>query len=933
MKFFWLSLLNLAALRGVAQTIESIDWTAKSKIPPSLVRLVGKDIHSKEFQDTIKVLRSTEDFRDLSYRMDAGKLHIGSPEKALFREMVWNFPPSLPEYVTRDLQTQLDLHEGDVLPNDLDSRMQRLKNRLIAHGLPEWNLQTSLAPVAEGKKLTIGFVPSDEKQETYKRISFAEVEDPSLVIEIANRLDDLPSLANFSWKWEGLDYVAKPCCFLKDDIDLDDFKNSYRKSQRAKGFLNFDINLEPGGTGELKVTTKNLRRFNFQFEGQTFFWENELRNTLLDNLSDRNFEIEEAKGLIQSLYLKKGFRDVTVEPELENRRNFTKILFRIRENRQYFFRGIDFRNVREEYLPLVKQAEKEWIEPFLSPLRFTYFDEAGLKATLGILIDRIKARGFLDVVASDYSFQVNPNSSKVTLKMGLRLGPRYQYSLFELVDPQGLIEGTRDIKIPKPQEYFDGDQLANVLRQVKLAYDEAGYLFSEVQTDPDKIIAKNSLLNTLVAKINIVRGPQVFLRSLNIHGNKKTKEKVITREQGDGAVSVGEKITPKNLREFQNRLLGTGLFSTVDLKPVATDLEVNGEQTLVDYDLSLKERSAGSFEFGPGFRTDLGIVGFGEFSYRNIGGWNRGLFAKSTVSHKLNHYHFLEQNHSVSFVEPYPLEFRSRLGFNLTYSVIDDKQYDNGDQIGGFDTVDTEFTTTLEKKLTTHLSTVITLYNYSLPKITNKLATDTTVTSANYQLGGNGIELLLDYRDDIFNPLTGWFVDEKIEYYSPYLGSGTNINFLTSKLRVNKYFHLGRQTVFAVSLGYDHLVGLARNSVIPENKRLTLGGQGSLRFLPENFLRFDQSGVASQRAILGRFEFRMPLVGDLGMAAFYELGKVDILRDLSSLGRRSTGLRNGAGFGVRYRTPVGPLAVDWAYNLDPRDSESQYQVSLSIGTF
>jgi outer membrane translocation and assembly module TamA len=32
-------------------------------------------------------------------------------------------------------------------------------------------------------------------------------------------------------------------------------------------------------------------------------------------------------------------------------------------------------------------------------------------------------------------------------------------------------------------------------------------------------------------------------------------------------------------------------------------------------------------------------------------------------------------------------------------------------------------------------------------------------------------------------------------------------------------------------------------------------------------------------------------------------------------------LRKSAGFGLRYRTPVGPIRVDWAFKLDPRPFE------------
>jgi outer membrane protein insertion porin family len=401
---------------------------------------------------------------------------------------------------------------------------------------------------------------------------------------------------------------------------------------------------------------------------------------------------------------------------------------------------------------------------------------------------------------------------------------------------------------------------------------------------------------------------------------------------GDGAAEIGDKLSPKNLIEFENRLQATGLFSTVDLKSLGENLEMVGDKALVDYQVDVKERAGGSLELGPGFRSDLGFVGFAEFAYRNIGGWNRGAFIKSTLSHKLQRFQFLEQDYSFSFIEPYPLGFRARLRFDARYKLSDDIQYENGGAIAGFNKEETSFSSKLEKRFSEHFTTIVTLYTYELPRIFNKI-TEPNQSTQKYQLGGNGLEFLLDYRDNIFNPLKGWFLSQNVEYYSPLMGSLSGVNFVSSSTRFNKYFHLGQKAVLALSLGYDHLWGIGEDAIIPENKRLVLGGRTSLRFLSENFLRFDEGGVTEQQAILGRLEYRVPLFLDFGMASFFEMGEVDVLRDQSPKGKRSTGLRSGAGFGFRYGTPVGPISVDWAYNLGARDKENDYRITLSIGTF
>lgn len=929
----FLGLFSYLILRpAFAQKIDSIEWLSKSAEPTGLSELVGKDMQSREFSSAIKVLKATEDYQDLEYRFEAGKLFLSAKEKIFVREIEWNFPKDLPNYIRRDLEVHLDVQEDDILPSDIDEKVKRLSDRVKARGYQDYDVRVAFSGTEFNKVLLVDFPNSGRPREEYSGLDFRGVDDATLLNYLAKRITSLNSLDVARWKQSENTYSAdKP--IVKDEVELEEFRVNLRKFMRSRGFLNFELDVTSASNGVLAVATRNLRQFEFQFEGQVFFWENELRNILQENLSDRNFDIEEAKFLIVDSYIKKGFRDIVVDSVIQSVGSRYTVNFTITEGPQYFFRSVDFRNVREEYLPLLREAELEWISPFRSPVRNTYFDEEGLRSSLGILLDGIRSRGFLDAEVADYDFSLKPGSRFAQLKMSLRLGPRYKYSDFEIVDEEGdLSFEDEEIKVPKVGEFFSGSELQKFLRDLKRNYENQGYLYSEIETTSANILERNQLLNTVAAKIRVKRGPKVFLRNLQVRGNARTKKKVILREMGDDAIDYGEKITPKNIREFENRLLGTGLFSTVDLKPIGTNVEFRGTQTFIDYDLNLKERSGGSVEFGPGFRTDLGIVGFAEFSYRNIGGWNRGFFLKAQASHKIKNYQFLEQSYSATFVEPFPLEFRSRLILDVRYRLDDDIQYEGNTPIKGFNTEETSTSAKLEKRFTEHFMVVATLYQYSLPRIFN-IVTATSETTQKYRLGGNGIEFLLDYRDNIFNPLSGWFLSEELEYFSPYLASNDKVNFIKSKTRFNNYFHLGKEAVVAISLGYDHLWGLTSDAIIPENKRLTLGGRSSLRSLPENFLRFDEEGVAEQRMFLGRFEYRMPLFSGWGMAAFYEAGEIDVLTDKVGLGERSTGLRHGAGFGVRYKTPVGPLAVDWAYNINARENEDDYQISLSIGDF
>ncbi|TMA35708.1 MAG: outer membrane protein assembly factor, partial [Deltaproteobacteria bacterium] len=74
----------------------------------------------------------------------------------------------------------------------------------------------------------------------------------------------------------------------------------------------------------------------------------------------------------------------------------------------------------------------------------------------------------------------------------------------------------------------------------------------------------------------------------------------------------------------------------------------------------------------------------------------------------------------------------------------------------------------------------------------------------------------------------------------------------------------------------------------------------------------------------GSVELRHPITEKLGAAVFVDGGQVS---------RQSFGpFRYGAGFGMRYRSPVGPLRVDLGFPFQPPDGDQRWQVHVSLGS-
>jgi outer membrane translocation and assembly module TamA len=74
-------------------------------------------------------------------------------------------------------------------------------------------------------------------------------------------------------------------------------------------------------------------------------------------------------------------------------------------------------------------------------------------------------------------------------------------------------------------------------------------------------------------------------------------------------------------------------------------------------------------------------------------------------------------------------------------------------------------------------------------------------------------------------------------------------------------------------------------------------------------------------------EYRFPVYGPLGAVLFFDYGSV--FREVTSF--TFSRMREAAGLGIRYKTPIGPVTLDWGYKLDREPGESPSEFFISVG--
>jgi len=187
-----------------------------------------------------------------------------------------------------------------------------------------------------------------------------------------------------------------------------------------------------------------------------------------------------------------------------------------------------------------------------------------------------------------------------------------------------------------------------------------------------------------------------------------------------------------------------------------------------------------------------------------------------------------------------------------------------------------------------------------------------------------------DSSDDQLNPSRGG--RGRFDVTPSVQGLGSDVGFVKLDLSDARYVKLDDDgdLVLAGRYRLGATFG-ADTDELPADRRFYSGGGGSVRGYafqaigprdPSN----DPSGGRSLAEISA--EIRWRVWGDIGVVPFIEGGQV-YESELPELG---SGMRWGAGLGVRYFTPIGPLRVDFAVPLQRRqDIDDAFQFYISLG--
>ncbi|MBN2721120.1 MAG: BamA/TamA family outer membrane protein, partial [Proteobacteria bacterium] len=430
-----------------------------------------------------------------------------------------------------------------------------------------------------------------------------------------------------------------------------------------------------------------------------------------------------------------------------------------------------------------------------------------------------------------------------------------------------------------------------------------GYLYAEVALSEQE--RRGEDIVDLV--FSVEEGPQVKLGRIIVTGNENVKSEIIRLALD---LDEGEILTLEKILNAQERVYDLGVMNSVEAELVDPGNPAQRKDLIV----TVSERFRYVVGFKVGYGSEDKARGEAAVTHRNVGGMARSLTLKARKS-------AIESRTSLLYRHPWfssrPIDFSASLS-----DVVEERDTYSRDAYSA----SLDFTRKMSRRTEVGLGYVfegLRLFDVSPGA---QLSPD---DEGKTDVAAMIWEIIYDSRDDILDPWSGLLADFRLEAASRGLGSAAE--YLKYELASHHYISLGKETVLAglLRLGYAAPYGQSEEVII--SKRFFLGGQNSVRgFALDGLGPKDAEGdpIGGDLMVNANVEIRFPLVRTFRGVCFLDSGSVWFRR-----GGEGFHLRSSMGAGLRWSSPIGPLSLDYGYqiNPDPEDTDDRYRWHLSIG--
>lgn len=638
---------------------------------------------------------------------------------------------------------------------------------------------------------------------------------------------------------------------------------------------------------------------------------------------DKDLLVEGRRDIIDYLQ-SQGYFDADVDFESRREKDQEVIEYQIDRNSRY--KLVHLGIAGNKYFNTPTLRERMFLTP-ATHIRFRHgrYSTRFLEKDIDSIRELYRSNGFHDVeVKNKVETEYQGKPGQIGVDLDVIEGPQWFVDRLDIVgvtaDDEQYLRGILHSTEGQPYSEFNvANDRDNILGYF---YNNGfpGAVFEWSQETVPPAPGKPPLVR-LRFKVN--PGRRIYVRDVMITGLDKTNPDLVLHRV---RINPGDPLSQNRIAESQRRLYDLGIFAKVEAAVQNPGGDEENKYVLYQFE------EASKYSFNLGFGAQLGRIGQGSTTTFDAAPGTTGFNPR--VSAGISRINFLGIGHTIglegrlsnlqqrallSYTAP---QFTGSERLSLTFTGL----YDNSRDINTFSARRLEGAVQISLKLSKS-DTLQARYtfrdvNASNLKINPQLV---PLLSQSVRVGLISGTFIRDRRDDPTDAHKGSYTTIDLAFASNVFGSETD--YLRALARHSAYHRIGRDLIFAHNSFFGLVSRLGGLSDIPLPERFFSGGSSSNRAFPDN-----QAGprdlitgfpLGGKALLTNSFELRFPLVGDnLTGVIFHDAGNVyRTLGDISfRLSQRNpqdfSYLVQGVGFGIRYRTPVGPVRIDLSLSPD-----------------
>ncbi len=491
----------------------------------------------------------------------------------------------------------------------------------------------------------------------------------------------------------------------------------------------------------------------------------------------------------------------------------------------------------------------------------------------------------------------------VPVSIRVNKGPVYHLRRVELTGHPDPV-ANRALKLKPGDPAIAADVLAAQNRMLQ-ALREDGHALAKVDTPVAVLVPPATGLDV---SYNVQPGPRVDLGPITLTGLDRVNESYVRRRL---LLHRGEQFDPRTIDKAREDLAAVGVFSAVTVD-APDHLDPQGQLPLT---VRLVERPRHVIGATAAYSTDLGFSAGVTWSHRNLFGNAERLDLGAAIT-QLGGSASTGAGYDVTAVLTQPDVFIRDLDFIYRLEGIKESldAYSRTALLGGASvrrrfTPELSLTAGLQAQQSRVTQEGVTR-DYTLLQIPITATYDTT-----------GLEGLLDATHGIKASGT---ITPSDSLRAP------GAQFVILQATGSTYVDFGSagRSVLALRASLASVQG-ATVFQLPPDQRLYAGGSATVRgykyqSVGPKFADNKPTGGTSLGA--ATVEFRQRFLSSFGAAVFVDAGEVS-----TSSAPFSGNLRLGAGAGVRYYTPFGPIRADIAVPLNKQRGDDGFEIYVGIG--